>query len=232
MTDQISTPGSNAESSVNVGKVGAPKDKSCPFCQQPFTSSSLGRHLDLYIREKNPKPADGVHNVDEIRKMRGGITRRQPRHSASRREGSTPGGTPGVNGDGNGKRSPQSETELRTGRNNDLRSPTIRRPPVDLNVEPGKGLIHTTWHRASWEATGVINDIPPITQNGDSEKWDQEGDDRRADRRTLDVRRTVSRQMLAKNAFDQKQKMTEALDQARAAELALREILGSIRAAK
>jgi hypothetical protein len=232
MTDQISTPGSNAESSVNVGKVGAPKDKACPFCQQPFTSSSLGRHLDLYIREKNPKPPDGVHNVDEIRKMRGGITRRQPRNSTSRREGSTPGATPGANGDGNGKRSPQSEAGLRTGHNNDLKNPTIRRPPSDLNVEPRKGLIHTTWHKASWEATGVINDIPPITQNGDGEKWDQEGDDRRVDRRTLDVRRTVSRQMLAKNAFDQKQKMTEALDQARAAELALREVLGSIRAAK
>lgn len=232
MTDQISTPGSNAESSVNIGKVGALKDKSCPFCQQPFTSSSLGRHLDLYVREKNPKPPDGVHNVDEIRKMRGGITRRQPRNSTSRREGSTPSGTPGVNGDGNGKRSPLSEAGLRTARGNDLRSPTIRRPPTDLNVESGKGLIHTSWHRASWEATGVINDIPPITPNGDSEKWDQEGDDRRVDRRILDVRRTVSRQMLAKNAFDQKQKMTEALDQARAAELALREILGSIRAAK
>ena len=39
------------------------------------------------------------------------------------------------------------------------------------------------------------------------------------------------RSMLAKSTFDQKQKMVEALDNARAAELALREILGSIRAA-
>jgi hypothetical protein len=37
--------------------------------------------------------------------------------------------------------------------------------------------------------------------------------------------------MLAKSTFDQKQKMVDALDNARAAELALREILGSIRAA-
>jgi hypothetical protein len=41
----------------------------------------------------------------------------------------------------------------------------------------------------------------------------------------------VSRQLLAKSTFDQKQKMVEALDNARAAELALREILGSIKAA-
>jgi len=30
----------------------APKDRSCPFCNQAFTSSSLGRHLDLYIKPK------------------------------------------------------------------------------------------------------------------------------------------------------------------------------------
>jgi hypothetical protein len=30
----------------------APKDRSCPFCGQRFTSSSLGRHLDLYIKPK------------------------------------------------------------------------------------------------------------------------------------------------------------------------------------
>lgn len=232
MTDQISTPGSNAESTTNISKTGAPKDKSCPFCQQAFTSSSLGRHLDLYIREKNPKPPDGVHNVEEIRKLRGGITRRQPRNSLSRREGSTPSGTPGVNGDGNRRKSPQSEAGLKASRGNDLRSPTVRRQPVDLNADAGKGIVHTTWHKASWQATGVINDIPAITQNGDSEKWDQETDDRKPDRRTVDSRRTVSRQVLAKAALEQKQKMIDAMDNARAAELALREIIGSIRAAK
>lgn len=78
-------------SSENMTK--APKDKNCPFCGQAFTSSSLGRHLDLYIKDKNPKPSDGIHNVDEIRKLRGSITRRQPRGS-SRRDTSTPRGTP------------------------------------------------------------------------------------------------------------------------------------------
>lgn len=41
----------------------------------------------------------------------------------------------------------------------------------------------------------------------------------------------MSKQMLAKSTFEQKQKMLDALDNARAAELALREVLGSIRAA-
>ncbi|KAF1911931.1 hypothetical protein BDU57DRAFT_542548 [Ampelomyces quisqualis] len=61
----------------------AAKDKTCPFCGQAFTSSSLGRHLDLYIRPKNPKPADGIHVVDEIRRLRGGITRRQAKSGVS-----------------------------------------------------------------------------------------------------------------------------------------------------
>ena len=69
------------ESSLLGAQAGAKttKDRSCPFCRQAFTSSSLGRHLDLYIKPKNPKPPDGVHDVIEIRKIRGGITRRQPR---------------------------------------------------------------------------------------------------------------------------------------------------------
>lgn len=70
----------------------APKDKNCPYCGQAFTSSSLGRHLDLYIKSKNPKAPDGIHNVDEIRRIRGSITRRQPRGSA-RRDASAVGGS-------------------------------------------------------------------------------------------------------------------------------------------
>ncbi|KAI4911429.1 uncharacterized protein J4E92_010242 [Alternaria infectoria] len=75
---ESSTPRSTAEPQLK-----AAKDKNCPFCGQAFTSSSLGRHLDLYIRPKNPKAPDGVHNVDEIRKLRGGITRRQAKGSVS-----------------------------------------------------------------------------------------------------------------------------------------------------
>jgi hypothetical protein len=34
----------------------ASKDRNCPFCNQAFTSSSLGRHLDLYIKPKVSAP--------------------------------------------------------------------------------------------------------------------------------------------------------------------------------
>src|SRR5213083_1093542 len=91
----------------DAGTTKAPKDKNCPYCQQAFTSSSLGRHLDLYIKEKNPKPPDGIHDVEAIRKLRGNITRRQPRNSLARRDASTPAGTPSAAS----KKSPASEPE-------------------------------------------------------------------------------------------------------------------------
>lgn len=221
MAEQMATPGSNADTSVNEGgKSGAPKDKACPFCQQTFTSSSLGRHLDLYIKEKNPKPADGLHDVVEIRKLRGGITRRQPRSSTSRREDSTPAGTPGID-----RRSPRPESERR--------SPSVRRE--EYNGEAGigtyKGKPNYFINKGTWESTGVMNIIPPPKKSSDARSWD--GDDRSETRRMDGGRgRSVSKQMLAKTTFEQKQKMVDALDNAKAAELALRELLGSLRAAK
>jgi hypothetical protein len=212
MAEQISTPGSAADSSISklAASTNTPKDKACPFCQQPFTSSSLGRHLDLYIKEKNPKPADGVHDVDEIRKMRGAITRRQPRNSTSRRD-STPAGTPGTNRGG------ASGSPLASG--TPLQSPSLvtRQPMLDH-----KGKVKTTLNTATWHSTGVINNIPLVNQRNELNSG--EASER-------DTKRFPNRQMLAKSTFDQKQKMVEALDNARAAELALREILGSIRAA-
>ncbi|OBT58773.1 hypothetical protein VE04_02085 [Pseudogymnoascus sp. 24MN13] len=210
MAEQISTPGSAADSSISkpaANPNNAPKDRSCPFCQQPFTSSSLGRHLDLYIKEKNPKPADGVHDVDEIRKMRGAITRRQPRNSTSRRD-STPAGTPrgGASGSPHTNGTPMQSPSMVT-----------RQPMVDH-----KGKVKTTLNVATWHSTGVINNIPLANQRNDLNSG--EGSDREG-------KRFPNRHMLAKSTFDQKQKMVEALDNARAAELALREILGSIRAA-
>jgi hypothetical protein len=216
----MGTPGSTADTSINGGSKGgsAPKDKACPFCQQQFTSSSLGRHLDLYIKEKNPKPADGIHNVDEIRKMRGGITRRQPRNSTSRREGSTPAGTPGAHD----RRSPRPESTRGD------RSPSARREDIGSSNLMYSGKPRMVLNKATWEATGVMNNIPAV-RNSDSRSWDGEDrDGRRPDGRN----RSVSKQVLAKTTFDQKQKMMEALDNAKAAELALRELLGSIRAAK
>lgn len=221
MADQMGTPGSNADTSVNGGKAGAPKDKSCPFCHQAFTSSSLGRHLDLYIKEKNPKPADGVHDVDEIRKLRGGITRRQPRNSTSRREDSTPAGTPGAQE----RRSPAPESEV-----GGKRSPNLRRESGAADMFNHNGRPQFQINQASWEATGVMNNIPMTRNGGSVQSWD--GEDRDGIRRPEGRNRSVSKQTLAKTTFEQKQKMIEALDNAKAAELALRELMGSLRAAK
>lgn len=50
-----STPSSSTNTGLNGANMGeskAAKDRKCQFCGQAFTSSSLGRHLDLYIRPK------------------------------------------------------------------------------------------------------------------------------------------------------------------------------------
>ncbi|KAF7536835.1 hypothetical protein G7054_g4242 [Neopestalotiopsis clavispora] len=209
----MSDAGGNAASADSPGasKAHAPKDRNCPYCGQAFTSSSLGRHLDLYIKEKNPKPADGVHDVDAIRKMRSGITRRQPRGSlAARRDASTPG-------------TPTGSTAAR-------RSPDARNQssvPKDGQFMVDQSPVYP-WQQPTWEATGVINDIP--SKNGDSSGgWDESTE---SNRQSGAQQQRNSSRMLQKQQLDARQKLTDAMDTARAAELALREILGSWRAAK
>ena len=220
MAEQMGTPGSTADTSVNGTRLPAPKDKACPFCQQPFTSSSLGRHLDLYIKERNPKAPDGIHNVDEIRKMRGGITRRQQRHSAARGDVSTPGGTPGGR-----EGSPIPDSDER-----EKRSPSLRKGNSVQDLSSYCAKPTYSINKPSWEATGVMNHIPSARNDEAGRGWDVE--ERDGGRRMESRNRSVSRHMLAKSTFEQKEKMVEALDNARAAELALRELLGSLRAAK
>jgi hypothetical protein len=145
------------------GSTKARKDKECPFCHQIFTSSSLGRHLDLYIKPSNPKPPDGIHKVDEIRKIRGAITRRQVK--------------PGKKG----------------GHKTAENSPTAEDSPQMNLFNP-----HT------WTATGIISSLPPRS-------------------------RSVSRQQQRKADVDQRQKLTEELDNMKAAEYALKEILNSMK---
>jgi hypothetical protein len=36
-------------------QLSAPKDRQCIFCSQWFTSSSLGRHYDQFVKPNNPK---------------------------------------------------------------------------------------------------------------------------------------------------------------------------------
>ena len=196
-------------SEPNAPKYHAPKDKSCPFCGQAFTSSSLGRHLDLYIKERNPKPSDGIHDVVEIRKMRGTITRRQPRASiGGRTEVSTPVGTPKA----------PIKKELAPAR--DRESHVASSIPKD-----GQYVVDSTLSK--FPLTGVINDIPANGPwEGDVTQEGQEGI------RRPGMQRAVSKQMAQKFQFDGKQKLSDAMDTARAAELALRELLSSWRAAK
>lgn len=76
-----------------------------------------------------------------------------------------------------------------------------------------------------------MNNIPVPSRNGETTRsWD--GEERDPVRRIESRNRSVSKLVQAKTAFEQKQKMMESQDDARAAELALREVLGSIRAAK
>lgn len=105
------------------------KDRKCQYCQQAFTSSSLGRHLDQFLFKKKP---DGIHNVEEIRRIRSGITRRQARTSTGKRD--TPERSVGKG---------QSET-LGAGENGKARDGTVR----------------MMFNTPTWHATGVINDIP------------------------------------------------------------------------
>jgi hypothetical protein len=196
-------------------KYSAPKNKACPYCGQAFTSSSLGRHLDLYIKEKNPKPPDGIHDIEAIKKLRGCITRRQPRASmVSRRDASTPVGTPNIASRVSGT----SDAELQM-------SPAL---PKD-----GEYAVDSTLSKypftPGWEATGVINDLPHT--NGVSHDGRESEETHNGPKRSNN-QRGVSRQVAQKVQFDMKQKLTDSMDTARAAELALRELLSSWRAAK
>ncbi|OJJ30432.1 hypothetical protein ASPWEDRAFT_55020 [Aspergillus wentii DTO 134E9] len=77
------TPEDSAGGEDQGTKGATAKDRKCQYCKQAFTSSSLGRHLDQFLFKKKP---DGLHNVEEIRRIRSGITRRQARTSSSKRD--------------------------------------------------------------------------------------------------------------------------------------------------
>jgi hypothetical protein len=194
MTDpNLATPRS---ASVSEPLLKAPKDKNCPFCGQAFTSSSLGRHLDLYIRQKNPKPPDGVHVVDEIKKIRGNITRRQAKGSI-KRELSTP------------------TTDKKHSVTGD-ESPILVASPLDDDDTVDDSLVSAKprqrFNDISWQ--DKPNGQPP----------------RALGVKTPEVRRDVSRQM-QKAELDQRHKLSDDVDTAKATEMALKELLKSVREA-
>lgn len=189
------------------GVTKAPKDKNCPYCGQAFTSSSLGRHLDLYIKNKNPKAPDGIHDVDEIRRIRGNITRRQPR-GGGRRDTSAIGGS-----QSGSKRSPAAS---------DTDSVSARSPGTPTEVPSTRNLTKGLAPYASRiNTTGVINDIRDVGDGNAGSDATQR----------LSNQRVFNRQSM-KSSIEIRQRVQDALDTAKAAELALREMISSWRAAK
>jgi hypothetical protein len=107
------------------------KDRKCQYCNQSFTSSSLGRHLDQFLFKKKP---DGIHDVEEIRRIRSGITRRQARTTSGKRD------------DSPDRALSKSSAEPYTAGESNTKS---REAPVRM-----------MFNTPTWHATGVINDIP------------------------------------------------------------------------
>ncbi|KAL8898184.1 MAG: hypothetical protein Q9192_002212 [Flavoplaca navasiana] len=186
----IASPGSTAGSA----KKPAVKNTTCQYCNTPFTTSSLGRHLDLYIRPKNPKPPDGLHDVDAIRRMRGNVTRRQAK-SSSKREHSTPSNSKG--------------TPVR-----DQRSPSIALQH-NGKAQAKAAQANPQWNRATWHATGVINGLPPISRARTSARSISRTEGPRSNRADISM----------------KQVAIEERDRSLAVELALKDVLGNIKAA-
>ncbi|KAK0739127.1 hypothetical protein B0T21DRAFT_382241 [Apiosordaria backusii] len=207
--------------SAETGTVKSVKDKTCPYCHQAFTSSSLGRHLDVFIKENNPKPPDGVHDVEEIRRSRSNITRRRPKASV---------GTPGAPGVRRRDTSVSFGTPTAASRRSQG-SISGEIEPISASITPvsqtkGKGVGGTLDRKypfnTPWEATGVINDIG---------LRDRSGDVVAAEAGFKQHQRSASRQRM-KQQLDARHLLQDAEDTKRAAELALREIMGSWRAAK
>lgn len=220
-----STP-SSQHASQNGPK--ATKDRSCPFCGQAFTSSSLGRHLDLYIKPKNPKPPDGVHHVAEIRKMRGGITRRQPKTSLKDSANVNASGWKRDSADGTPNAASSSKSVPRVDTKYTDHSPVAS--PV--NMRDGDQM-HTTFNAPNnWQATGVINNLPPRAPSRSNADKPTGQAQRIQNMRRDGTGNTIQRPEYDAREHESLQKLHEDAEVGRVAELALRELLGSLEAAK
>lgn len=129
------------ESASKSGTNATAKDRKCQYCGQAFTSSSLGRHLDQFLFKKKP---DGVHDVEEIRRIRSGITRRQARTSSGKHDG-TPERTAKRGHDG---------TQI----------------PGEAASKPRDSAVRMMFNTPTWHATGVINDIPDPSRPTDGNR--------------------------------------------------------------
>jgi hypothetical protein len=202
----VDSPKSEAshDSSPATAKTRTSKDKECPYCHQGFTSSSLGRHLDQYIFRKKP---DGVHDVDEIRRLRGGITRRTAKgglQCKQDREGSL--STPHTTSPAN-RNSPAEDAR------------------VDLNATPEEGY-RVQLNVPNWQSTGVINGLPGSSTV--SPAWEHVISTAGTGKRKY----TSLEPSSAKDILGLRGDAGSERDTARALELALREVLDIVQAAQ
>ena len=187
-------------------KTPAAKDKECPYCHQHFTSSSLGRHLDQFLSKKKP---DGIHDVDEIRKLRGGITRRTARNSKrDGHDGSSARTTPAAQ--------QQQQYPL------PARLETVA-SISDLNAIPPGG-IQGRLNSLNWQSTGVITDPAVLNPGGVLPNTPSNPSYRSASPINNLKKRSFTTYADDLNPSN----LTET---ARALELSLREVLDSLRAA-
>lgn len=228
----------NSTPSSSSKPVSVRKDRLCPFCKQVFTSSSLGRHLDFFIRDKRPKLPDGVHDVDQIRKLRSAITRRHARTSAGlRKEQQEHKNRSESVAEVEAKTETQSNSSSVHHTPNIQPRPTLPPPPPppppaplppqmlaqsqaqdqaprlsceipSLNRPPPSH--NDTPHLANWTATGVINNLPPRMASGRFPRLLPRPDLQHSRPASLDA---------------------DENDNARATELALREVLDTLKQA-
>ncbi|DAA76269.1 TPA_exp: Uncharacterized protein A8136_0941 [Trichophyton benhamiae CBS 112371] len=172
----------------------AVKNKQCPYCNQTFTSSSLGRHLDQYLYKKKP---DGVHNVEEIRQLRSSITRRTAR-----------GGTKQNSPEVSTASGPASGSAAAVGAASTATGPDPHSvAPLQLNSSGAGKPYRLLINQPTWHATGVINDIPNSSP--------------------------VSQLRIPSTSLERSNRLTSSnsTETTRALELALREVLDSVKAA-
>ena len=167
---------------------------------------------DLYIKEKNPKPADGIHDVDEIRRMRGKITRRHARGLSS---AVASGSGPKV----------QASSPTASASPSRLEPPAVQRV-VQATAQPVTNGFYSearpshpnvNMNKLDWRATGVINDIPPHNNHIDA--------------RTHPRPTPMLFEAQSKERLQQPQEHRDASSGNRTAELALKDVLRSIKVA-
>lgn len=210
-------------------RVSAPKDRQCRFCGQWFTASSLGRHYDQWVKPVNPKPPDGIHDVTLIAQMRGTITRRT-RNRDKKGVGTAlglreEGGEKNAEGGSGGTTSSDGleAGQKKTGGDGVEKLEGVTR--VQKKVEELMGI---RFNHIPWYISGVMKDLPPqhtppasgLAQDSSSAQTGSSPGE-------------ASKQDGLVVALEERQKkVAEDLENGRAAELALTDILGSVQEAR